>query len=83
MQLIEPWQAEFGKYCEDNLERLLAASHGRSIFPWTAHRCFIEIRSSAASVSRAVKRRGVLAETWSPWYGVERDVSVEESELGC
>ena len=50
---------------------------GRSIFPWTGHRCFIEIGSTAASVSRAVKRRGVLAETWIPWYGAERDISVE------
>ena len=26
---------------------------------------------------RAVKRRGVLAETWSSWYGAERNISVE------
>ena len=37
----------------------------------------LEIGSTAASVTRAVKRRGVLAETWSPWYGAERDISVE------
>ena len=24
-----------------------------------------------------MKRRGVLAETWSPWYGAQRDISVE------
>ena len=75
MQLVEPRQAEFGRYCEDNLERLLAAPMGGRSFPWTAHQCFIEIGSTMASVSRAVKRRGVLAETWNPWYGPERDIS--------
>ena len=53
--------------------------HGRPIFPWTGHRCFIEIGNAAASVSRAVKRRGVLAETWSSWYGTRQDISVEKN----
>ena len=53
--------------------------HGRPIFPWTGHRCFIEIGNAAASVSRAVKRRGVLAEIWSSWYGTQQDISVEKT----
>ena len=32
MQLVQPRQAEFGRYCEDNLERLLAAPMGGQSF---------------------------------------------------
>ena len=55
--------------------------HGRQIFPWTGHRCFVEIGNAAASVSHAVKRRGVLAETWRSWYGTQQDISIEKTEF--
>ena len=80
MQLIEPRQAEFGRYCEDNLAALPRRPHGRPIFPWTACTSMFHCNSgsTAARVQcRAVKRRGVLAETWSSWYWAERNISVE------
>ena len=79
MQLVQPRQAEFGRVLRGQSRAPPRRPHGRPIFPWTGHRCFIEIGNAAASVSRAVKRRGVLAETWSSWYGTRQDISVEKN----
>ena len=55
-------------------------SHGRTVFPWTGHRCFVKIGNAPACVSRAIKRHGVEAEIWSPWYGVERDIAQNDKK---
>ena len=39
----------------------------RTVFPWTGHRCFVEILG-------ILRRHGVSAEIWSPWYGTEESL---------
>ena len=54
--------------------------HGRTVFPWTGHRCFVEIGNTPARVGRAIKRHGVPAEIWSCWYGTVRDVAQSDKK---
>ena len=53
---------------------------GRTVFPWTGRRSFVEIVNTPACVSRAIKHHAVPAEIWSPWYGTERDVAQNDKK---
>ena len=50
------------------------------MFLWAGHRCFVDIGNTPACVRRAIKRHGVPAEIWSPWYGRQRDVAQSDKK---
>ena len=65
MQLVELRQAEFGRHCEDNLERLLAASMGERCFPGLA----IDASSKLGTLRCVLLKSGVLGMEWNGQKG--------------
>ena len=50
------------------------------MFPWTGHRCFVEIGNAPACVSRIINRHGVEVEIWSSGDELVRDIAQNDKK---